>query len=502
MIFFSDKKSYGAFSRAENSGKRFLSGCFWVRFLSAVMLSVSPLALVWPQQAVVAGPGIQLPKPAPAPLLKKVLTLQEAVLLALRQNPDVLNTELDMITDRFSLEIAQNKFLPQFTLGGGIATNSFAHYNSNISAATTIQTPLGGSLGVNYSDTLTGSHSTTFSIDQPLLKGFGLSLQSIELQSARDGLITNHLGYRDSIAQVIDQVEQGYRSLVKAQVDLRNRSQTVLSNKRNFAIANIKYNAGRISYNDFLQSKQAYISGKYAQTQAKQSDFVQYQDFLRLIGLDPNSKLQVISKLSAPKVSIPDYQHAVKIALRNNTAYVTAKMNLRSARRRIISAHDARKWSLDFSNTTTMNSGFSGSSNDTENTSSLKLKVPIRDISARQGLVSAKINLEKSMRALAQAKLILQKTLTSDLQTIRYDKQAVAQADQALSLQSRVFKGVKLQWQYGRISTIDLLQQQETLTEDENNQVDSYVTYLNDITKLYNYLGLTLPRWNVKLRYN
>lgn len=448
-----------------------------------------------------AASSVRLPTPEPLSLHKKHLSLREAVLLALRFNPNILDTELDMTTYKFGLEIAQNQFLPQFSLGANTSTDDFHHFSSGVSATSTLTTPLGTRFSLGYDQTnFKGQYDSSFAITQPLLQGAGSAYNKIGLESAKDGLITQHLSYRDQISGIIVQVVQAYRSLIQAYQQLSDKGQDVVVNQRNLKIAEIKYHAGRISRNDLLQSKQVYVSTQYAQTQLQQQVFTQYQDFLRLLGLDPASELSIDKKFIYRTEKIPTYKQAVAIALEHNATYIAAELEVKDARRGIIQAKNDLKWQLDLSNTTDLEHR-PGEALSSENTTGLTLSVPIRDIGARQAWDYAKIRLTKAQRGLQQAKLELRKELTSDLQKIRYDQQSIVQAKQALASQQRVMQGVLLQWRYGRLSNIDFSTQQATLTQSQVNALDAESSYLNDVTNLYQYLGLILHRWHIKLRY-
>ena len=288
--------------------------------------------------------GIVLPAPAKSPLHAKYLSLNDAVYLALRYNPDILNTELDMTTAHFALDLVRNNYLPQIKdLSSKVITTNFHSFSQDgLGTGVSLKTPLGGSIDVDYHDNLTGNdgRNASITIDQPLLQGFGYKLYKIPLLEARNELQVTHLANRDTVAGVIVNVVEAYRALIQSYQTLSNQIRQTKSNATDLKVARIKFKAGMISRNDMAQSEAAYIDAQYQETQARQSVFNQYQDFLRLLGLNPQAKLEIDKKFHSDIRPIPAYQQALKIAMRNNATYIQDLQEVQSARWGVMQSKD------------------------------------------------------------------------------------------------------------------------------------------------------------------
>ena len=133
------------------------------------------------------------------------LTLREAILLALRYNPNIQNAELERIIQRYQLRIAHNQFELQYALAGTAAIEN-NHYSRVGSAVTRsyiatpefeLKTKLGTQASLKMDNTVAaiGNYNPllTFSLTQPLLRGFGIEVNEAALNDAIEAENLNKL---------------------------------------------------------------------------------------------------------------------------------------------------------------------------------------------------------------------------------------------------------------------------------------------------------------------
>src|SRR5271155_2310369 len=63
----------------------------------------------------------ELPKPQETFRSPKLLSLQDAIILALRNNPTVHSSRFQRISDRYALELANYAYQPHFNFSGNVA---------------------------------------------------------------------------------------------------------------------------------------------------------------------------------------------------------------------------------------------------------------------------------------------------------------------------------------------------------------------------------------------
>lgn len=124
------------------------------------------------------------------------LSLKEAILLALRYNPNIQNAELDRIIQRYRLRVAYREFELQYALAGNTVFEKSRY--SHAGHATTrsyvatpefnLKTPLGTQASLKMDNTIAaiGNYNPllTLSVTQPLLRGFGITINQAALKDA------------------------------------------------------------------------------------------------------------------------------------------------------------------------------------------------------------------------------------------------------------------------------------------------------------------------------
>ena len=146
----------------------------------------------------------------------KHLSLNEAIALALRNNPQIRSAELQRIIDKFALEVARNQFLPQYSFdtSATYSNGTKPFYTTNPKA--TLETPLGTAIGLGVSNQVNAGRETTAFIEvtQPLLRGFGPQVTGANYKNAFNQEIINRLNFKETLMETITNVVQAYYKLV------------------------------------------------------------------------------------------------------------------------------------------------------------------------------------------------------------------------------------------------------------------------------------------------
>src|SRR5205814_588110 len=120
------------------------------------------------------------------------------------------------------------------------------------------------------------------------------------------------------------------------------------------------------------------------------------QDLLRLIGLDPDAKLDINKHIDVSKLAAPDLEESIKIALANNPGYLSTLITLRQRERDLMAAKDAKRWELTMVATGSRELGRHNSDASVPNTRSaiFSLEVPVDDLNIDNKIATAKVALE------------------------------------------------------------------------------------------------------------
>ncbi len=456
-------------------------------------------------------PGISLLKPKP-------ITLQEAILLALRNNPSVESSELQRVVDKFSLEVAHNAFVPQFTIGGSAnyANRTFPSYA--IGPSMSITTPIGTKVSATYGSAFTGAPgNTTLTITQPLLKGAGWDFNTFDFANANDNEIIAKLSFKNSIITAVVNVITSYRALVQDYNSLDIQSRTVKSAEETAKQTELQVNAGKVAPNDLLQQQANLQTTRLSMMQQNSALDMDYQRFLQALGLSSTSKLEIDKQIRFTEYPIPTLKECIRLALLNNIDYQSTIIRLRAAKRAVLAAKNQARWQIDVTASTSVGqstgtatipastspTGTPGavSTGGTGPSIGFTFNIPLNDMQAKQQIISSRIALEQAKLALEQQKEQLISNVTNQVVQIHNQVQQIQVAISAVSLQEKTVSNAELKLKYGKATVFEVTQLQDQLLQQQTSLIGNKIQLLNSITDLDQTLGTALEKWGIKLRY-
>nr|WP_284498294.1 TolC family protein [Legionella maioricensis] len=468
---------------------------------------------------------IELPtSPASRRKVIQHLSIREAILLALRYNPNIQNAELDRIIQRYQLRLAYNEFELQYALGasGVIQKNTFNGVGSDTtrtlvgSPELKLKTKLGtqASLSIDNNVAIYNGYNPqlNFTVTQPLLRGFGSSVNKVGLLNAIDSEWLNKLNLQQSVVDQITQVIIAYRSLILSGNNLQNQRLQLKEAKKSYEINEKKIAAGQLEPTGNIQQSYQIESLSLMVEQAENDFNTAAQDLLQTIGLDPDMHLSVPSDVTLEKLMVPDLHQAIETALNHNTLYLAQKMTLRADERAYKVAKNQQLWQLDaagsvqsgtVNDVTGLNGGLRGiyNGNNVNQSARLTLTVPLHDLNRRSQLINAKVRLEKDRINLIAAKRALITNITNTINTIQSLAKRYELAQKQVKLAEQSYALEKKKLQAGISSALDVNNTQNQLIQAQSGLIGAKIAYLNQLSALQRTLGTTLDYWQIKLRY-
>lgn len=452
------------------------------------------------------------------------LRLREAILLALRYNPNIKNAELDRIVQRYQLRLAHNEFELQYALAGtaqientnysgvGNATTHGFMASPELDYKNKYGTQM--SLAVDNNIAAFGNYNPLLSltVKQSLLRGFGLSANQSTLLDAIDNEQLNKLNVNQSVSDQITQVITSYRTLILSTNNLQNQKHQLKEANKSYEMNEKKITAGQLEPTANVQQSYQIESLNLMVEQAENDFKTAAQDLLQTIGLDPDIKLAVPSDVTLTKIIIPDVSEAISQALNHNVQYLALNMVLRADERAYAVAKNQQLWQLDatanvqtgiITNVDSPARGFSGiySGNNVTESAGLTLTIPLRDISRRNVLISAKVKLEKDRLNLIAAKRALITMIKNTISTIQSQAKRYELALRQVDLAAKSYALEKKKQQAGIASGLDISNTQNQLIQAQIGLISAKIAYLNQLSSLHRILGTTLEKWQIKLRY-
>ncbi len=430
-----------------------------------------------------------------------LLTLKEAIFLALRNNPDVESFELQRVVDKFALEVAKNAFAPQYNLTGSTQYQKGQKPAFNLTPGISVLTPIGTSVGVNYSNDLMGdAGGANLNITQPLLRGFGPNVTKIPLWNAEDVAEIAKINYDNNISLIVVAVIQSYYALVSDFHNLEVQRETLKQSLSILKQFELKVKLGKMAPSDVIQQRVSYSATQLVLKEQELNLTQDYQTLLQLLGLDPDAKLKLDLKLNgAADSKVPALKQSIELGLKNNAAYQIALKNLKIMERAVSLAKDQQWWQLNL----LLNKSIGDTANSPTNTNpqvGLSLNAPINNLNQEQLLVNAKIAYDQARLALEKQKRALVSEITAEVSNVGNLKEQIKIAEEGVELQTKALEDTRLKQSYGKASVFDLTQQENLLLGQQINLINNRLSLLNAVVNLQQVLGVVLKERGIKVR--
>lgn len=458
-------------------------------------------------------PLLPLPIPRRTHLPIKTLTLRDAILLSLRTNPTIRSAEIQRVADKFALEVAHNRYEPQYAFTASAVYQPGSKPQYTFSPGITWLLPLGTQLQFNYNQTILGGagagSSLTSVITQPLLQGFGPKITMAPLLQAEYGENTARLTFKNTIITTITQVIAAYFQLVQSQNNLITDELALENSLTLLSQYHIRIRAGQAAPLEIAPLEAQVASQRLTITQDKNTIQQNYQALLIILGLDPNSKLHIDNNITIDSFKLPSLEKSTGLALENNISYQQAIYALKNQEIAVMLAKDQQRWSLNLVATKTVTPGagssgvtpVNGTSTPGSDSVALNLTIPINDKALQQTLVDAKVGLAQQKIQLSQDKLQLQSQVLNGFQSLIYQAQQIKQAEDQVHYAQIALDAERIKLRYGRTTMLDVTNLQTNLTQAQLALISQKINYINTLAAFQALLGITLEIWGIEVYY-
>jgi outer membrane protein TolC len=303
-----------------------------------------------------------------------------------------------------------------------------------------------------------------------------------------------------------------YRNLILSGNNVQNQQLQLKEAKKSYEINEKKIKAGQLEPTGNIQ--QSYqIESLSLMVEQGENDFkTASQELLQTIGLDPDLHLSVPSDITLKKITVPNLQQSIEMALNHNTQYLAQKMALRADERAYKVAKNQQLWQLDLAanvqsgrvnDVTGFSNGVNGiyNGNNITKSAQITLTVPLHDLNRRSEVINAKVRLEKDRINLIAAKRALVTQITNTINTIQSLAKRYELAKKQVKLAEQSYFLEKKKLQAGISSALDVNNTQNQLIQAQSGLIGAKIAYLNQLSALQRILGTTLDHWQIKLRY-
>ncbi len=462
------------------------------------------------------------------PKAARTLSLNEAILLAIRENPNVKQAQLSQISEKYALELAQWQFKPHYSFSAtrttqknyeitkeeeGYVTQNTTGANASASWLSPYGTKMTLSPTVNQSDHF--HPGLTLEVMQPLMRGFGRPVVEASLQNAMDSQIISHLNVEGALRNTVTTVINGYLDVLSAQKNLSvdqealQRSEVSVKQTRLFIKSGRKAGVELVTVEaDVANAKTRIENDKNSLDQARYA-------LLTAIGIDPNTRITFTSLDIAAlikKYRIPSLAQSKRLTIENDIQFQSDQITFDGAKKRsLLEAQDHTRWQLNLSGSTHAGSGTGGGPNagiqslvngvNQTNQVQLELTIPIDDQQAKIAVANAKIALRQATIALQQEKWSKETSAINGWNSIFSAERALKFAEDAEKLQQKTYAISFQKYSHGLIDSLQLQSAQQQLIVSSQALNLARINYLKALVSLDQMIGRTLKTWKVEVRY-
>jgi outer membrane protein TolC len=452
------------------------------------------------------------------------LSLDEAILLAVRSNPNVQSSRLSYLAQKFSLWIQEWEFLPHYALTaeGSTARNGTPgqpldvshHYNAT--PAVSLLTPYGTSMILTATNTITGHYNPGLSLRvlQPLLRGFGRPVVEASLNNARESEVISRLNIEGTLRSTVSEIIDAYLNVVSAERTVGIDEQTVQRTQTSLHQTQLFIKAGHKAGNEMV-TVQANVASAQTALENDRNNLIQARyALLAAIGVDPNANLHFSSlnlEELIKKYRLPDLSKAKQLILENDIQYQTDLITLHGQRSRdLMIAKDNSRWQLNLTANAATGNGSGGGYNagidsvfngKSQSTSvGLELTIPIDDQQAKQAVLNAKIGLKQAELALEQERWSKETSAINGWNNVVSAERALRFAIDAEKWQEKTYNLNYQKYLHGLIDSLELQSALQSLSQAQQASLSARINYLKSLVSLDLLTGNTLKTWNVEVR--
>lgn len=454
----------------------------------------------------------------------KTLSLDESILLAVRQNPNVQTTRLSYVMDKFNLWVQEWQFLPHYSFQAEATTSRtgtcgecfHGKHNYNVTPAVTLQTPIGTTIGLTSTNPMTNHYNPGLSLEitQPLMRGFGTAIVETALHDAEDSVVISRLNIEGILRTTVTGVINAYLDVISAEKRITIDKEALDRAEKSVVDTKLFIKAGRKAGNDLVTVEANVASARSTLENDKNNLLQARYALLTAIGIDPNANVR-FSNLDLngiiTKYHLPPLELTKRLTLENDISYQTAEMMLHGSKCRALAvAIDNTRWKLNvFARASTgggtgagqfagVNSLFNRSNRN--QLVGVKLEIPIDNQLAKQAVLNAKIGLQQAEIAQKTKKWSVETSAINGWNSVVAAERSLHFAEDAEKLQEKTYHLSYQKYLHGLIDSLELQSAQVTLIQEQQSLLRSRIEYLKALVNLDQTIGHTLKTWDIQVR--
>lgn len=448
-------------------------------------------------------------------------SLEDAILLGLRDNPTLQHARFDQVLSRYALVVARSAYRPQWSLKASLGEqHAFSnqaqtdaallpsmHYKNRWGTSVDVQS------STHFESPVTGdrvmSSSTQLSVTQALLRGGG-AVAAYAWLDAKATARLDRLHFKEAVMSQILTITQAYHTWVGARSGVQIQRAAMRDASHQLAVFELKERLGKVAKADVLAQRAQLASQRLALASSEAAADDSQLVLLRLLGVDgiaaggSSCAWQPMPGSVQAARAMPTLQQAERMALANSVHYQSARLAREQATRGVELAKRNGWWQMDLQASARFDHGDGRGSETRSRTGDkslvLHVSVPVADVTIKQQRVAAEVALSKATLNLKLAKQDVQQAVRHQLRTLRDLKARMALAEEAVRLAKLNLNHAKLKLQHGRVDAFEVTSLRADLTSAQLAALRERMAYQDQLATWSHLLGRILDDWHLSWR--
>lgn len=503
--------------------------------LLAVLAAVAPAAAVARTPAPVVSGGLSVGdtvEQQETRLGVLTLTLEEAIGLALRHNRALRGSLIDRAAQKYALFVAEQKFTPDFELGASSGWRQIRPYTddggkaqqitTDISPVASLATPLGTSFSARWNDAYSRGHAdpsptytqdrfrgtSTITITQPLMRGFGFDVNTASVNVARLQEENNILALRADVINMVTSVIDAFRSVLQAQQQVSIAELALRRGEQLLEINRSLIQVGRLAPLEIVQTEASLAQREFDLSTARNQLRAAELSLLSLLNIPEKPRLRVNEALNVQQIRV-GFDRALELAMDRRTDVIRSGLAVETARLGVVTAEDRSRWKLDAEASLITGGDELGRYGTAERNRmgmdrsdtfvGLRLSIPFTDESLQLGVINARTQLRRAELEKEAVRDRVELEVRDTLRDLSSRWRQVELARQTLSLAERKLEIERDKLNAGRSTNFQVNQYETDLVNAQTSELQALIAYLGTVARLDRILGTTLQTWDVRI---
>ena len=423
------------------------------------------------------------------------LTLDRAVRLALQNSRFLLTARHRRVTDRFALEVAEDRYRPRASVGVSASDGSRRPGSAKISAGPRLRIRTGGEFDLRWSEPLAGrdgAGSWTLGFSQPLLKGFGPEIDSAPLRIAHIRESMNDLSFRQTVAGIVESVIPAYWLVIRAHRALAISRDSVARSKKQLAINRSLIRVGRLAEREIVQTEAEIAVRELALAESRNRLHTATVDLASILDIDETAWVLPVDTTLTVEALHPDPQQSIATAFASRADYRRAQLYREIAAIEVRLTKNDRRWDLRLTASVSQ-----GGAAGRDYGAALGLSIPLGDRTDELWLLRAKNRLRAAEIALVELRQSIRVEVRRAVHEVEVGLRRIELSRKARKLAEKQLEVERRKLTLGLTSAYQLTAVEDDRIGAQNAELDAIVSYLNAVASLDRALGVTLRTWGI-----